>query len=102
MRAADSKSRTRAAGSMRAFVSKTQLRVRVLQKAVGRARPRRRRRSPAIFSILFEIGQQLLKCEPRNRLALWRPIGAADCGTDPALADAAFAPGFCFLSRRID
>src|SRR5262249_14480950 len=53
-----------------------------------------RHKSPAIFSILIQLGHELFECEARNWLRLRRPIRSPHRRPDPALANAALDDGF--------
>ena len=67
-----------------------------------RVRPSCRRKSPAVFPILVELGHELFEGKPRDRLRLWRPIRTPYRRSDPAFADAAFSPRSRLGSRRHD
>src|SRR5690348_13422632 len=70
-------------------------------------RPSYRRISPAVFSVLIEIGQQLFQCVSRYRLTGRRFAAVIRSGGDPTLADSARQDGVVLvavrnLSRRVD
>src|ERR1700746_3327165 len=71
------------------------------RKAIGRARPNCRRRS-TVFAVALQVGHQLFEREPWYRFASRRPVFAANCRSDPALANAALDDRLWFSSRRHD
>lgn len=69
---------------------------RAVPKILWPVRPNYRDRSAAILSISLNVSHQLLEGQPGDRLALRRPAGAANGGSDPALADTALDDRFGF------